>query len=78
MILSARKQKGREERSMQSDVISDVETLDVMLGTYPRNDADSELSENGENMDRRSKERQTNSNRSGEDFGLYLTQTAKE
>ena len=31
---STRKQKAREKRSRQSDVMSDIENLDVMLGNY--------------------------------------------
>ena len=37
--------------------MSDTENLDVMLGAYSRNDADSQLSENEENMDQRFNER---------------------
>ena len=33
---STRKQKAREKRSRQSDVMSDIENLDVMLGSYQR------------------------------------------
>ena len=35
---STRKQKVREKRAKQSGVMSDVENLDVMLGTYSRNE----------------------------------------
>ena len=31
---STRKQKAKEKRSRQSDVLSDIENLDVMLGNY--------------------------------------------
>ena len=37
---STRKQKAREKRARQLDVMSDVEKLDVMLGTYTRNELD--------------------------------------
>ena len=33
---SARKQKAREKGSRQSDVMSDIENLDVMLGTFQK------------------------------------------
>ena len=33
---SIRKQKAREKRFRQSDVMSDFENLDVMLGSYQR------------------------------------------
>ena len=35
---STRKQKAREKRSRQSDVMSDIENLDVMLGNYQENE----------------------------------------
>ena len=33
---STRKQKAEENRFRQSDVMSDIENLDVMLGSYQR------------------------------------------
>ena len=41
-----RKQKAKEKRSRQSDVMSDLENMNVMLGNYPRNRSDDELNEN--------------------------------
>ena len=35
---STRKQKAKEKRSRQSDVMSDIENLDVMLGNYINSD----------------------------------------
>ena len=35
---STRKQKAREKRSRQSDVMSDIESIDVMLGIFPEYD----------------------------------------
>ena len=35
---STRKQKAREKRSRQPDVMSDIENLDVMLGNYQENE----------------------------------------
>ena len=52
---STRKQKAKEKRSRQSDVISDIENLDVMLGSYqrensePRNEKDEKMSDPGSN-----------------------------
>ena len=37
---STRKQKAKEKRSRQSDVLSDIENLDVMLGSYQRNNSE--------------------------------------
>ena len=36
---STRKQKAKEKRSRQSDVMSDIENLDVMLGNYVNSDS---------------------------------------
>ena len=69
---STRKQKAREKRSRQPDVMSDMKHLDVMFETYSRNGVDSQLGENEENLDRRSNERQTNTNPSGDDFRTLL------
>ena len=69
---STRKQKAREKRSRQSDVMSDMENLNAMLETYSRNGVDSQLSENVENLDRKSYERQTNTNPSDNDFRTLL------
>ena len=35
---STRKQKAKEKRSRQSDVMSDIENLDAMLGNYANSD----------------------------------------
>ena len=69
---STRKQKAGEKRSRQSDVMSDLENLDVMLETYSRNGVDSQLGENVENLHRKSNERQTNTNPSDIDFRTLL------
>ena len=45
---STRKQKAREKRARQSDVMSDVENLDVRLAIYTRN----ELGEQGDNSEK--------------------------
>ena len=37
---STKKKKAREKRARQSDVMSDVENLDDMLGTYAQNELD--------------------------------------
>ena len=43
---STRKQKAKEKRSRQSDVMSDLENMKVMLGNYSGNQPDEELNEN--------------------------------
>ena len=42
---STRKQKAREKRSRQSDVMSDLENVDILLGSYSRNELDCQLGE---------------------------------
>ena len=37
---STRKQKAKEKRSRQSDVMSDIENLDVMLESYQRDNSE--------------------------------------
>ena len=37
---STRTQKAKEKRSRQSDVMSDIENLDVMLGSYQRDNSE--------------------------------------
>ena len=44
---STRKRRAREKRARQSDVMSDVENLDIMLGTYSRKEV-AELENNSE------------------------------
>ena len=71
-MTSNRKQKGRERRSIQSVVVSDMENFDVLLGNYSRNKAETQLRGKMGNMGLKSKERQANSNLSGEDFRTLL------
>ena len=46
---STRKQKAKERRSRQSDMLSDVENVDIKLGSYSRDDKENDISENGVN-----------------------------
>ena len=43
---STRKQKAKERRSRQLDIMSDVENVDVMLGSYSGNIEGNDHSEN--------------------------------
>ena len=58
---STRKQKAKERRSRQLDVMSDVENVDVMLGSYSRNDEGKDQRENDLNLDSDSSRPQRNS-----------------
>ena len=48
---STRRQKAKEKRSRQSDVMSDLEKIDKMLGNYSRNELDSQLGEKETEID---------------------------
>ena len=69
---STRKQKAREKRPRQSDVMSDLEKMNVMLGNYPENQSDVDLNENVE-VDSRSNGTRTDMVRNCEDFRTLLT-----
>ena len=70
---STRKQKAKERRSRQLDFMFDVENVDVMLGSYSRNDEENDHSENEINSDSESSRPQRTSNVTGEDFWSHLT-----
>ena len=53
--------------------MSDVENVDVMLGSYSRNNGEEDQSENELNLDSESSRPQRNSNVTGEDFRSLLT-----
>ena len=65
---STRKQKAREKRARQSDVISDVENRDVMLETYTRNELDERQNKSELEMDLGSWRRQENTDLIGENI----------
>ena len=48
---STRKQKAKERRSRQMDLMSDVENVDIMLGSYSRDENGNDGSENEVNLD---------------------------
>ena len=60
---STKKQKAREKRSRQSDVMSDIENLDVMLGNYQESFQvrDEDLSNTDFDLESRRPQRETNS-----------------
>ena len=71
---STRKQKAKERRSRQLDIMSDVENVDVMLGNYSTiNHQDDDRSETEINLDSESSRPQRASNVTGEDFMSLLT-----
>ena len=70
---STRKQKAKERRSRQLDILSDVENVDVMLGSFSGNIEGNDHSENELNLNSESSRLQRNSNVTGEDFRSLLT-----
>ena len=75
---STRKQKAKERRSRQLDMLSDVENVDIILGSYSRDDEENNISENEVNMDSVSNMPQQNSNVFGEHFRSLLKTNSKE
>ena len=56
--------------------MSEMENLDVMQGNYSRNETDSQISGNVEEIDQKSSERQTNTNPIGEGFRTLLNRNS--
>ena len=69
---STRKQKAKEKRSRQSDVMSDIENLDVKLGSYQRDDSETQDGNNEKDIDLRSKRRGESLNQNENDYRSYL------
>ena len=69
---STRKQRDKEKRSRQSEVISDMESLNIMLGRCSRNEAARQLSDNEANVDLMSNGPQNNVNPTSEHFRTLL------
>ena len=70
---STRNHKAKERRLRQLDIMSDAEIVDVMLGSYSRNDEGNDHSENELNWDSESGRPQRNSILTGDDFRSLLT-----
>ena len=73
---STRKQKAKERRSRQLEMLSDVENVDIMLGSYSREDEDNNASES--NLDSGSSRPQQSSNTLGEDFRSLFNANSRE
>ena len=77
-MLSTSKQKAREERSRQSDVMSDLEIVDIMLRSGSRKDEVNDQTESHNILDSESNRLQRNSNLVGEDFRSLLNTNNRE
>ena len=75
---STRKQKAKERRTRQLDIMSDVENVDIMLVSYSRDDERVEQSESELNLDSGSNRLHQNSSLVGEDFRSLLNTNSRE
>ena len=69
---SSRKQNAKEKRSRQSDVMSDIENLDVMLGSYQRSESEQQDRDNENDIDSRPVRREEGLNQNENDYRSYL------
>ena len=69
---STRKQKAKEKRSRQSDVMSDIENLDVMLGSYQRGNREIEEGNSENKIDERLNRQERESNQNVSESRSYL------
>ena len=75
---STRKQKAKERHSRQLDMLSDVDNVDILPGSYSREDEENNVSENEVNLDSGSSRPQQSSNAIGEDFRSLLNTNSRE
>ena len=75
---STRKQKAKERRSRSLDMLSDVENVDIMPGSYSREDEENNINDNEVNLDSGSSRPQQSSNLIGEDFRSLLNTNSRE
>ena len=59
---STRKQKAKERRSRHSDIMSDIENLDVMLGSYQRDNCETQHGNDDGEIDLRSTRQEEKAN----------------
>ena len=69
---STRKQRTIERRSRQAGVMSDVETLDVMLGSHSRTENESNSKDRYEEVDHESNRPRPETIQNGDDFRSLL------
>ena len=74
---STRKQKAKEKRSRQSDVMSDIENLDVMLGSYQRESKELRSENNENTVDQKSNERERQ-DQNVDDYQTFLNNNPSE
>ena len=77
-MLSARKQKANEKRPRQSDVMSELGNMDVMLGSYSRGELDDHQNEDEMEVDTESNRLQRYTIPIIEDFISLLNSNSRE
>ena len=75
---STRKQRAKEKRSKQVEMMSDTENLDIMLGTYSRNELESNSKERNNEVDHESDRTRHDLVQNGEDFRPLLNSNSRE
>ena len=70
---STRKQKAKEKRSRQSDVMLDIENLDVMLGSFQRDNSEVQDRASENEMDLGSNRREESLNHNENDYRSFLS-----
>ena len=75
---STRKQKAKAKRSRQSDVMSDIENLDVMLGGYQRDNSEIQDRTSENEIDSESNRQGGSSNQNENNYRSYLNTNLSE
>ena len=75
---STRKQRAKERRSRQLDIMSDVKNVDIMLGSYSSDDERNDQSESELSLESGSIRPQQYTNLVGEDFRSLLNTNSRE
>ena len=75
---STRNQRAKERRSRQVDLMSDTENLDIMLGSYSKNDLERNSVDRNEEMSHESDGTRQESAQNSEDFRSLLKSNSRE
>ena len=75
---STRKQRAKERRSRQVDLMSDAEHLDILLGSYSRNELESNFVDRNDELDHESDRTRQDVARNSEDFRSFLNSNSRE
>ena len=77
-MLSTRKQRAKERRSRQVDLMSDAEHLDILLCSYSRNELESNFVDRNDELDHESDRTRQDVARNSEDFRSLLNSNSRE